>query len=97
MTDILEIIIGMVALLETVIQPAMDALAIMLQIVQAVAWTPTYTKDIVDVTMATMDMIAPIHLQSEMHHTTAPAIMLVEEYAGVQNHMTVTHVEHILI
>jgi len=37
MTDILEIIIGMVALLETVIQPAMDALAIMLQIVQAVA------------------------------------------------------------
>jgi len=37
MTDILEIIIGMVALLETVIQLAMDAMAIMLQIVTPVA------------------------------------------------------------
>ena len=47
--------------------------------------------------MATMAMIAPYHMQSEMYHSMAPAITLVEAHALVRNHMSVTHVDHIPI
>jgi len=58
---------------------------------------PSYTKDIVDATLATMDMIAPYHMQSEIYHSMAPVITLVEAHALVQNHTSVIHVDYIPI